>query len=72
MPARGGDFERALGAGLALDVLEVLRMLDIVNQLRIGNRLRRLNGQLAGQMPDCALQRFDRIERDSLDAAHLV
>ena len=38
MPAGGGDFERALGAFLALDVAQVQRLARHVGDLRFGPR----------------------------------
>ena len=72
VPAGRGDFQRALGAGLALDVAKIGGVFPMRHDGSVGNRLGRRDGQLAGEMPHGGGQVFRRIQPCALDAAHLV
>ena len=50
VPARGGNFQRAFGSLLALDVHEIRARRALGHELIVGNRNQRLNGTLAGKM----------------------
>ena len=70
MPARGGNFQRAFGGLLALDVHEIRARRALGHELIVGNRNQRLNGPLAGKMRHHLFQAPGGKDGDSIHTAH--
>ena len=68
----GGDLQRTLGLGLALDVAEVLRVLAAADQGLVGDGLNGGDGQFSGEVAHRGAQGVDREDLQPLDAADLV
>ena len=71
VPARGGNFQRAFGGLLALDVHEIRARRALGHELIVGNRNQRLNGTLAGKMRHHLFQVPGGKDGDSIHTAYL-